>query len=57
MSKFILAFCSGIILYKFRGVNMTKEELKNFYNEDEKLYDLNENKKFFGNEMRCPDPE
>ena len=25
---------------------MTKEELKNFYNEDEKLYDLNENKKF-----------
>ena len=22
---------------------MTKEELKNFYNEDEKLYDLNEN--------------
>ena len=46
MSKFILAFCSGIILYKFRGVNMTKEELKNFYNEDEKLYDLNENKKF-----------
>ena len=25
---------------------MTKEELKNFYSEDEKLYDLNENKKF-----------
>ena len=25
---------------------MTKNELKNFYDEDEKLYDLNENKKF-----------
>lgn len=25
---------------------MTKEELKNFYSEDERLYDLNENKKF-----------
>ena len=46
MPKFILVFCSDIILYKFRGANMTKEELKNFYSEDEKLYDLNENKKF-----------
>ena len=37
MPKFILVFCSDIILYKFRGANMTKEELKNFYSEKENL--------------------